>query len=350
MNAPTSIAVVGAGYWGPNWVRVLSEHPRAELAEVCDLRPGRLEYIRQRFPGVPTTDSIDEVLADNTIAAVVLATPVSTHEALGSRILEAGKHLLVEKPLADSEHAAAALVDTARRAGRVLATGHIFVYHPAVQAMVRELEAGTIGDFQYAHSTRMNLAPPESEVDVVWDLAVHDFSILLALKRAEPVAIRAVGRRFVHPSLTDAAFITTQFADGSLSSHHVGWLSAERVRDFFVAGNNGSLRFDDASQEGKLRIVDAGVDTRRGGGGQKAVELAYQPGEVREVPLEPGEPLNIECTQFLQAICEGRQPAVDGVAGLLAVRMIEAVHESLRNHGAVVALRGEPLQPRMGAT
>jgi len=345
VSSPVSVAVVGVGYWGPNWVRILAEHPRAELAAVCDLRQGRLEYARERFPGVPTTADVDCVISDDAIEAVVLATPVSTHESLGIRFLEAGKHLLVEKPLAPSERAAAALVDTASSAGRVLATGHIFAYHPAVQAMVCELETGAVGDFQYAYSNRMNLGPPESEVDVVWDLAVHDFSIMLALRGVEPVAIRATGRRFLHPSLTDAAFITARFADGSMSCHHVGWLSAEKVREFFIAGANGSLHFDDTRPTGKLRKVDAGVDTRRGDGGQKAVELVYRPGEVREVEIEPFEPLGVECTRFLEAVRGGRRPVADGVAGLIAVRMIEAAEQSLHNDGAAVALRGEQLGP-----
>ena len=345
MNTPISVAVVGVGYWGPNWARVLAAHPQATLFAICDLRPGRLQYVQERFPGVPTTTDVDQLLSDDSIDAVVLATPVSTHESLGIRFLKAGKHLLVEKPLAPSERAAAALVDAADNAARVLATGHIFAYHPAVQAMVRELEADAIGDFQYAYSNRMNLGPPESEVDVVWDLAVHDFSIMLALKRAEPVAIRAAGRRFVHPSLTDAAFITAQFADGSMSCHHVGWLSARRVREFFVAGSEGSLHFDDTRSVGKLRKVDAGVDTRRGDGGQKAVELVYRPGEVQEVEVESAEPLHVECTRFLEAVRDGRRPVADGVAGLIAVRMIEAAEESLRNDGAAVALRGERLEP-----
>lgn len=338
MSQPTGVAVVGVGYWGPNWVRVLTEHPGADLRAVCDRSPGRREFISQRYPDLPVVEGVEALLNDPTISAIVLVTPVSTHESIGRAILQAGKHLLVEKPLASSSEAAARLNEDASAGGLVLAVGHIFTYHPAVRRMVKEIRNGAIGDLLYTHSNRMNLGPPGSDVDVIWDLAVHDLSIMHELKKTEAVAVRATGRSFTHAELIDAALITTEFADGTFASHHVGWHTPERVRDFFVAGTAGSMHFDDTRKDGKLRLIDAGVDTRIGANPDSVRELSYAPGEVRELELDAEEPLVRQCTEFLEAIAGSGGPTSDGRSGLAVVRLIEAAERSIAAGGERVTL------------
>lgn len=334
------VGIVGAGYWGPNLIRTFARLAECELASVCDQRPGRLAYVAERFPELRRTDRYDELLADATLEAIAIVTPVSTHRALAEAAFRAGKHVFVEKPLASTAADAAALVEAAERAGRVLATGHLFVYHPAVAELRARVRAGELGRLCYAESGRVNLGPPASEVDVIWDLAVHDVAVLLSLVGREPVAVRAEGRRYVHPRLTDVAFLTLCFEDGFLAQHHVSWLSPVKVRRFFLAGSAGSATFDDTRAEGKLLLSDPGQDSRIGARDTDATELFYRPGEVRTPQLATVPPLTAECAHFLACIRTGRRPEADGLAGLSVVRVLEAAEQSLQQGGAAVKLDG----------
>ena len=333
-----TVGVLGAGYWGPNLIRTFDSLPECELAYVCDQRPGRLQYIGERFPHVTLTDRYDDLLRDPSLDAVAVVTPVSTHRRLAEAALRAGKHVFVEKPLAATSADAAALVEAAAAAGRVLATGHIFVYHPAVSRIREMVQAGELGRLCYADSGRVNLGPPASEVDVIWDLAVHDVSILLSLVGQEPTEVQVEGRRYLHPTLTDLAFITLRFADGFVAQHHVSWLSPVRVRRFSLTGTEGSATFDDARTEGKLQVSDRGEDTRIGAKDTDAKELFYRPGEIRTPELPDSPPLTVEASHFLECIRTGRAPMADGRAGLAVVRVLEAAAQSVAQGGQPVRL------------
>src|SRR5581483_8618825 len=202
------VGIVGAGYWGPNLIRTFAGLAGCEVAWVCDRRPGRLQYIAERFPELPLTDQYDDLLADRRLDAIAIVTPPATHRALAEAALQVGKHVLVEKPLALTVEDAAALVEMADRLRLVLATGHVFVYHPAVAAIRDLARAGTLGDLCYAESDRVNLGHPDSAVDVIWDLAVHDVSVLVAVVGSTPAEVQVDARRWLHPTLTDVAFIT----------------------------------------------------------------------------------------------------------------------------------------------
>ena len=327
--ATIAVAIVGAGYWGPNLIRNFESLTDCQVRWVCDRKPGRLRYVHERWPHIPLTEDYAEVLKDPAVDAIVIATPVSTHHTLATPALEAGKHVFVEKPLAATSEQAQGIVELADHKERVLATGHIFVYHPAVAAMKATIEEGGFGQPCYAESGRVNLGPPASEVDVIWDLAVHDVSILLYLWDQEPVEVIAYGRRFLHPRLIDVAFLHLRFADGSMAQHHVSWLSPEKVRRFFVAGTEGSLKFDDTATDGKLRVIDQGVDSRIGLKDDEAKELYYRPGEVIVPELPKDEPLRLECQHFLDCIRSGHCPRADGRAGLTVVRVLEAAERSI---------------------
>ena len=340
MAARLRIGVLGAGYWGPNVIRTFGSLPDAEVAYVCDQRPGRLQYIQERFPDITLTDRYDDLLLDPTLDAIAIVTPVTTHRRLATAALEAGKHVFVEKPLASSTADALALVQAAERADRILATGHVFVYHPAIQALREEVRRGALGQLCYSESARVNPGPPTTEVSVVWDLAVHDVAILLSLVESAPQTVSARGRRCVHPMLTDVAFLSIRFANDFLGVVHVSWLSPVKVRRFFLAGTKGSATFDDTLVDGKLALVGLGEDSRIGATDKDAGELYYRPGQVVRPELSTILPLSAECDHFLSCIREDRAPLADGRAGLAVVRILEAAERSVSREGEAIRLDG----------
>lgn len=337
-----NVAVVGAGYWGPNLIRNFSAIDGCRVAWVCDQKAGRRQYVQEKFPGIPVTDDLDIVLKDDTVDAVVVATPVSTHRDIGLMVLDASKHLWVEKPLANSADSAKQIVEEAKNRDLVLTIDHLFVYNPAI-AKAKEIAGnGRIGNLCYAESGRINLGPPASEVDVIWDLATHDLAISYYLWGTRPKEIVAYGRRFQHPKLLDMAFIHLHFDDGSTAVHHVSWLCPEKTRRYFVAGKKGSLIFDDMQPGEKLRFIDQGVDSRIGAKDNEVKDLFYKPGEVSFPEVEPVEPLRAACEHFLSCIRNGKKPRVDGEAGLAVVEMIEAAELSIAEGSKAVALRRLP--------
>lgn len=333
-----NVAVVGAGYWGPNLIRNFKNITVCRVAWVCDQKPGRRQYVKERFPGIPVADSLNQVLSDKDVEAIVVATPVSTHREIAVAALKAGKHVWVEKPLADSVSAAKEIVEEAENRGLVLATDHLFVYNPAIAKAKEIVSRGGIGDLCYAESGRVNLGPPASEVDVLWDLATHDLAISYYLWGRSPVEVVAYGRRFRHPKLLDLAFIHLHFEDGSTAVHHVSWLCPEKARRYLVAGKKGSLIFDDTQPERKLRFIDQGIDSRIGASDDQAKELFYKPGEVTYPNIDQVEPLRAACEDFLHCIRNGKKPRVDGEAGLAVVQMLEAAERSIAEGSRPVKL------------
>ena len=338
LSSTVGIAIVGAGYWGPNLIRNFNSIDDCKIQLVCDKRPGRLRYVHQKWPDISLTEHYDEVINDPKVDAVVIVTPVSTHYDLGLVALKAGKHVFIEKPLALDEGQAKAIVDLADQKELVIATGHTFVYHPAITAMKENINKDGIGRLCYAESGRVNLAPPASEVNVIWDLAVHDVSILLYLWGEDPVEVRAYGRNFRHRRLIDVAFLYLRFNDDSIAQHHVSWMSPEKVRRFFVAGTKGSLIFDDTAENGKLRIVDKGIDTRINQKDNEMKELYYKPGQIVTPKLTDDEPLRLECQHFLGCISCGTPSKADGHSGLAVVRVLEAAERSIELGGESVLL------------
>lgn len=337
-TAPLRVGIVGAGYWGPNLVRNFRALAGVTLAGVADRRPGRLQFMREKFADLNLVSDAETLLADETVDAMVLATPVSTHADLAVQAIERGKHVFIEKPMAPSVRDCDRIIEAAEKAGRRVAVGHIFVYHPAVVAMREAIAAGQIGRPCYTESARVNLGPPASEVNVLWDLLVHDLAIQLDVLGGRPAWVTAFGSRFLHPTLIDAAFVHVRMHDGTMASHHVSWLSPERVRRFFAAGSNGSLTFDDTRQTGKLRWVDQGEDSRIGTKDSDAKELFYKPGEVKELPLAADEPLASECRAFIDAIQDGRPLRNGGEQGRAVVAIIEAAERSLAAGSTAVAV------------
>ncbi len=336
MTKPVRIGIIGVGYWGPNLVRNFNEIPECDLLWVCDARQERLDYVNEKWPSLRTTIKHEDVITDENVDAVVLATPIESHAGLARLILERGKHLFIEKPMTDRSDDAQQLVDSAKKQRLQIATGHIFVYHPAITAMKKILAEKRMGACYYGYSVRMNPAPSHGNVDVIWDLAVHDVSIALYLWNAMPVRVRASGSRFAHGARSDAANLELHFDDGTCVYHHVGWLTSARERTFFLACESGSMKFDDMAED-KLLVTGPAVDTRLDASAQRG-HIFYAAGKIESVKLPPVEPLRAECEQFINAVKNNMPVTSDGRFGHAVVSVLEAASASIEQKGKFIEL------------
>lgn len=326
----TSIGIIGCGYWGPNLVRNFHGLPGARVLTVSDLRPGRLEFIRENYPDIETTEDYRAILDDPRIDAVVVATPVTSHRQITEQALLAGKHVFVEKPLAHTAADAWALVDIATREGKVLAVGHIFQFTPGVRRIARELEAGRLGPIHHISATRINLGPPKSTVDVVWDLGAHDLSIILHLLGEMPDSVAASGDSFQWAGLVDNAHIVLGFPSGATAHVHVSWLSSNKTRLVQIFGENGTFVYDEMlALDGKVKFYDRGVDNRVGAKDDENVQLGYSTGDIHILSLEQHEPLRMECAEFVRAVASGSTLPNDGVMGARVVELLERISSQI---------------------
>ena len=335
---PVRVAVIGLGYWGPNLVRNLFELESADLVLVCDQRAEAVEQVRKRYPSVRGTTSMDNVLEDPTVEAVVVATPIGTHLELARASLEAGKHTLVEKPLADSIAGAAELARLARERGLVLVPGHTFLYSPPVQAVQEMIAAGELGDIYFISTSRVNLGLHQSDASVVWDLAPHDFSILLYWLRETPTYVTALCRGCVIPDTPDVAFLNLEYASGVIAHAELAWLAPSKLRRTTVVGSSKMVVYDDTSIE-PVRVFDSGV-TLRDPGTFGEYRLSYRTGDIVSPRVDVSEPLSLELDDFCRSIRDGSQPRATAELGLEVVRMIEAAERSLTQGGARAEVAG----------
>jgi predicted dehydrogenase len=328
-HPPVRIAVVGLGYWGPNLVRNLHELPAAELAGVCDREPARLAGVTRRYPGVPATTSYDELLADTSIEAVAIATPVSTHYPLALDALLAGKHVFVEKPLAASSPEATRLIRLAQARGLTLMPGHTFLYSPPV-TLIRELiEADELGEIYFVSTSRVNLGLHQPDVSVAWDLAPHDFSILRYWLEEIPGQVSAVSRDCIVPGTPDVAFINLEYPSGTIAHVELAWLAPSKLRRTAIVGSRKMVVYDDTSATEPVRIFDSGAALRTPETFGE-YRLTYRTGEIVSPPVDASEPLFLELADFCTAIRTGSTPRSSPQIGLDVVRMVEAVDRCLR--------------------
>jgi predicted dehydrogenase len=328
------VAVVGVGYWGPNWVRNLSRQSGVDIT-VCDLDLGRLEQIAREFRGLETTKDLDALLADPAVTAVVVSTPATTHFELGRQVLEAGKHVLIEKPLSFSTREARELVDLAAGRGLTLMTGHTFEYNPAVIRLRALIQAGELGRIFYTYSMRLNLGQIREDVNAMWNLAPHDVSILVFLLGELPVRVSARGTAFLQEGIEDVVLMTLEFPSGILSHIHVSWLDPRKNRTLTVVGDRKMVVFDDVDNEAKLRIYDKGV-SRLATGDSGEYFYRLRSGDIHIPRIEMTEPLANECQHFLECIRTGARPRTDGENGVRVVQVLEAAQASLKAGGAPV--------------
>lgn len=337
---PVQVAVVGLGYWGPNLVRNLYELADAEVALVCDQRPEALEQITRRYPAVRATSQFAEVLADPFVEAVVIATPIGTHFDLALAALDAGKHTLVEKPLADSVARATELARLAAERELVLMPGHTFLYSPSVYAVKEMIDDDELGDIYFVSTSRVNLGLHQPDASVVWDLAPHDFSILLYWLDETPTYVTALSRECVIPGTPDVAFVNLEYASGVIAHAELAWLAPSKLRRTTVVGSRRMVVYDDTSLE-PIRVFDTGVSLRDPGSFGE-FQLSYRTGDILSPRVDPTEPLSLELDDFCRAIRTRSEPRSHAGLGLEVVRMVAAAERSLLHGGIRTEVHGSP--------
>jgi predicted dehydrogenase len=351
--------VIGAGCWGPHLIRNISEIPGAQLRAVADLSTERLQALRLRYPTTDLSRDYRDVLTDG-IDAVVIATPVKTHYPLAREALRAGKHVLIEKPFTRRSSQALDLMRLADQEGLVLMVGHTFEYNPAVVALRDIVQRGDIGEVLYLDAARLNLGQFRPDVNVLWDLAPHDISIMNFILGMEPTYVSARGSTCIHPTMHDVAYLELRYPNGVLGHVHVSWLEPAKVRRFTVVGDEKMVVYNDVAPEEKLRIYDKGVIKTTSSGDFADFQLSYHYGGVSIPPVPGGEPLKIELMHFIDCIRSGTRPQSDGWSGLRVIKVLEAADKSLRHGGtrkkihdsaALEVIKGQaPVRPRVTAT
>jgi predicted dehydrogenase len=334
------IAIVGLGYWGPNWARNLYQMQCANRLVCCDFSHQRLEHVKALYPAIETTTQLDDVLGDPGIDAVIVATPVSTHFDIASRCLAAGKSTLVEKPLATSARAVDQLRTRAREQGLTLMVGHTFEYSAPVLKIREIIQSGELGDIFYVSSVRANLGLFQRDVNVAWDLATHDISIILMLLEQMPVEVSCHGQSHYRNNVEDVAMLTLRFANNLIAFVHVSWLDPNKIRRATIVGSRKMLVYDDTALQEKIRVYDKGVTINPYYDTYGDFQMSYRYGDVYIPRIEEPEPLKVECEHFVDCIVKGRAPKTGGENGLRVVSVLEACERSLRSGGRFVPLHG----------
>lgn len=331
------VAVIGAGYWGPNLVRNFTSNTNAHLRWVCDLSPDRYSAAVRGRSNIRTTTDLNEVLDDPRVHAIAIATPASTHETIGLAALGSGRHVLIEKPLASSVDGGRKLVEAAQQAGLVLMCGHTYCYTPAVRYLRRMIDKGDFGEIQYVDSVRINLGLVQPDVDVIWDLAPHDLSIIdfILPSDCRPISVSATGADPLGTGRASIAHLSMALPGGAIAHIHVNWLSPAKVRTMILGGSRRMAVWDDLSPTARLRVYDKGVEVASELDRDERVRqlISYRTGDMVAPALAEREALASEVQEFLEAIQDGRDAATDGRSGLRVLEILEAASASLAEGG-----------------
>lgn len=329
------VAVIGAGYWGPNLIRNFLSHDAVENVVACDKDETRLAKMRKQFIGIETSQDFEEVLRHPDIEIVVIATPVSTHFEIAKKTLLAGKHCWIEKPMTESVAEAEELVKLARENNCQLFVDHTFIYTGAVRKMKEVITSGRLGEIYYFDSVRVNLGLFQHDVNVIWDLAPHDLSIMYYLLEKKPLAISATGSCHVGNGLEDIAYLTLTFENNLISHFHVNWLAPVKVRKILIGGTKSMIVFDDTEPSEKIKIYDKGIEVTNPEGVYETL-VQYRTGDMLSPKISQTEALTVAVEHFLDCIFNNKTPLTDGIAGLDVVRILEASTTSIKNQGLLV--------------
>ena len=321
------VAVIGAGYWGVNHVR--NFHELGALETVCDSSRESLARIASQYPGVRSELDFERVLADPTIRGLVIATPAETHSRLASAALEAGKDVLVEKPLTLDLNGGRRLVALAKKCERILMVGHLLEYHPAVIRLRTLISSGALGELRYIYSSRLNLGKVRREENILWSFAPHDIAIILRLVGAAPMRVAATGGTYLQPRIADVTMTNLEFSTGVRAHIFVSWLHPYKEQKLVVVGSQRMVVFDDVRKEGKLTVYDQGIEIVNGA-------AVTRKNDGVEESIENSEPLREECLHFLRCIETRQQPLTDGESGLQVLRVLDAAEQSLSGGGMPV--------------
>ncbi len=338
MNNQIKIGVVGCGYWGPNLVRNFRSLPECNLKMMCDLNENRLKHLRSLYPEVEGATDYDHLLNGAGLDAVVIATAVKLHFPMAKASLLAGKHTFIEKPMASSAAECEELVEIARKKGLVLMTGHTFLYSPAVKKIKEIVDNGDIGEIRYISARRLNLGLFQKDINVAWDLAPHDISIILHIIGERPVTVNCRGSAHITPGVEDVTTMCLSFAKQRTAIIHSSWLDPRKIREMTIVGSKRMIVYDDVAPLEKLRIFDARVERPPHYDTFAEFHYAYHYGDMYAPYIKQEEPLKTECQHFLDCIKQGRVPLTGGQQGLELVRILEASTESLKRGGGPIEL------------
>ena len=334
------VAVVGCGYWGPNLIRNLAQLNRIEELTCCDLDQKRLDRMKSLYPSVNVLSDYRELLQKPDLDAVAIATPVKTHYPIAKEFLSHGKHVLLEKPLTHSYDTALELVKLAEEKERVLMVGHTFEYTAAVNKIKSIVENGELGKILYISCIRVNLGLFQPDINVVWDLAPHDISIILYILGATPISVNSQGKAHFKPGIEDVATTTLNFDNGVIAFIHSSWLDPNKIRRTTIVGSRRMLVYDDIEPQEKIKIYDKGVDVPPYYDTYAEFQFSYRYGDIHSPRIEDYEPLKKECEHFLTCIQKGACPLSDGYSGLRVVSILEAANKSLKLSGRSMNIQG----------
>ena len=338
MKKLLSVGVVGCGYWGPNLVRNFRSLPDCSLKSICDISEERLRHLKALYPEVEAETKYDKLLVDSSLDAIVVATSLKHHFPMARASLLAGKHTLIEKPLAASVEQGEELIALAKKQGLVLMVGHTFLYSPAVRKIKEIVDKNDIGEIRYISARRLNLGLFQKDINVAWDLAPHDISIILHIMQETPYSVNCRGAAHITPGIEDVTSINLHFTNEKSATIQSSWLDPKKVREMTIVGSERMIIYDDVAPQEKIKIFDVNVKRPPHYDTFAEFHYAYHYGDTYSPYVKPDEPLKIECQHFLDCIRNGRTPITSGYKGLEVVRVLEACSASVKQHGAPVDL------------
>jgi len=338
MKKQTNVGVIGCGYWGPNLIRNFRSLPECQLKMMCDVSQDRLHHLRSLYPDVEGETQYEHLLNGASLDAIVVATAVRLHYPMAKASILAGKHTLVEKPLASSTAECEELVELARKQGVVLMVGHTFLYSAAVRKIKEIVDHGDIGDIRYISARRLNLGLFQKDINVAWDLAPHDISIILHIMGEKPNSLNCRGTAHITPGIEDVASMNLQFSNQRSAVIQSSWLDPRKIREMTIVGSKRMIVYDDVAPQEKIRIFDVRVERPPHYDTFAEFHYAYHYGDMYSPYIKQDEPLKTECQHFLDCIRHGTTPLTDGTKGLEVVQILEASTESIKQDGAPVDL------------
>jgi predicted dehydrogenase len=332
-----NVAVVGVGGWGKNLARNYFQIPKCELKYICDLDQRKLDQMRAQLPGTATTTRFEDLLEDQDLQAIVIATSAPSHYPLGKAALEAGKDVYIEKPLVLDVQHAKDLIELADRGNRILMVGHLLEYHPIIRRLKDMIASNELGDVYYIYNQRVNLGTVRGDENALWNFAPHDISSILFLLDKEPTDVSARGQCYLQPGIEDVVFMTMNFNDKSMAHVHVSWLDPHKIRKLTIVGSKKMAVFDDLDANEKLRVYDKGA-AQNTDYNSFAEYITLRFGDITIPYVKVDEPLRIECMHFLECVAERKRPVSDGYDGLRVIKVLDAAQQSLKNNGVPIKL------------
>jgi predicted dehydrogenase len=338
MDREIAVAVVGCGYWGPNLIRNFNALPECKVRYVCDKDEKRLAHMKQLYPSVEPTKDFEKIVGDKEVDAVVVATPVHLHYELAKKSLEAGKHTFVEKPMTQTSAQANELVQIAAKKKLTLMVGHTFIYSAPVRRIKEIVKNGDIGEIQYISSRRLNLGLFQKDINVAWDLAPHDISIILFFLEKPPISVNCQGKAHINKDIEDVTNMSLDFENGGFATIHSSWLDPNKIREMIIVGSKKMIVYDDNEPLEKIKIYDKRVEAPPHYDTFAEFQYSYHYGDMIAPYIKQTEPLKVETQHFLDCIKTGKKPESNGLEGLRVIQILEASSRSLKSGGAKVEI------------